>query len=573
MKLICLPLLAASVGLTLVSGLDAQEPKPAAPALGLTHLQRPKLVVGLMVDQMRWDFLYRYFDKYGEGGFKRLLREGFSCENAMIGQVPTFTAVGHATVYTGSVPAIHGITGNNWIEAVPNAALNEMPGVPVYCTDDSRFSVVGGQGAGQSPHKLLTTTITDELRLATNFRSQVVAISLKDRGSVIPAGHVDLPEERPAGAATVSAFWLDEANNFVTSSYYAKELPVWANQFNGAKVGEQLVSGEWYPLLPIKEYTQSTEDEAPWEVKTEPNGTLSFPHKISESYRQKVKDVIRNSPFGNSLTLQFAKAAVDGANLGGGSVTDFLAVSCSSTDYVGHKFGPNSIETEDTYLRLDRDLAEFFAHLDAKVGSGNYLVFLTADHGVAHSIGFMKKNRLPADEWKGSSLVDGLNTALKDQFGVEKLVFREYNNQFFFDAAKLTAEAARADAIKAAALAWLRLQPGVLFAVDMEKLGDTAVPEPLKTMLVNGWHRKRSGTLVIVPDPGWMPADKNTSTTHGAWNPYDTHIPVVFMGWGIRPGSTQDTVYMQDIAPTLAALLHIQAPNGSVGKPIRAVFR
>src|SRR5690242_6479202 len=308
--------------------------------LNAQQISRPKLVVGIAVDQMRWDYLYRYYPRYQDGGFKRLLNEGFSCENTFINYLPSFTAVGHTTIFTGSVPAIDGITGNDWID--------QLTGRSWYCTEDTTESTVGSSSKeGQmSPRNLLVSTITDELRLATNFQSKVIGVSLKDRASILPAGHT-----------ANGAFWFDDASgNFITSTYYMKQLPGWVNDFNKLNMPEKLTANEWNTLLPLSSYTQSSEDNVAWEGTFKNEKSPVFPHQISSLVKQN-KNTIRSTPFGNTLTLDFAKAAITGNDLGNGPVTDFLTINCASTDYVGHMYGPNSIEVEDVYLRLDRDLA------------------------------------------------------------------------------------------------------------------------------------------------------------------------------------------------------------------------
>ncbi|HLY71461.1 MAG TPA: alkaline phosphatase family protein, partial [Puia sp.] len=314
-------------------------------------VNRPKLVVGIVVDQMRWDYLYRYYDHYGNDGFKRLLNEGFSCENVLINYLPSYTAVGHSCIFTGSVPAITGITGNDWFE--------QLSGKRIYCTADSTVLSVGNESEDgkMSPRNLLVSTVTDELRIASNYRSKVVGISLKDRAAILPAGHT-----------ATAAFWLDDASgHFISSSYYMPKLPEWVNQFNNSNAIGKLIQNGWNTLYPINTYNESDSDAETYEGKF-PGETVSvFPHKINDVY-QKNKGSFRATPFGNSLTLNFAEAAVEGFELGSGSATDFLTINCASTDYVGHMFGPNSIEIEDTYLRLDKALADFFHFLDEKVG-------------------------------------------------------------------------------------------------------------------------------------------------------------------------------------------------------------
>lgn len=519
--------------------------------------QRPKLVVGIVVDQMRWDYLYRYYDRYGEGGFKRLLNDGFSCENTFINYLPSYTAVGHTVIFTGSIPAIDGIVGNDWID--------QITGKSWYCTEDTAEQTVGAAGkAGQmSPNNLLVSTITDELRLASNFHSRVVGISLKDRAAILPAGHT-----------ANGAFWFDDASGrFITSSYYMKDLPDWAKQFNASDEPEKLVAKGWNTLYPINSYKQSTADNVIWEGTFKGENAPAFPHDMKNIYKNDPGS-IRSTPFGNTLTLDFAKAAVNGYNLGNEGATDFLTVNCASTDYVGHKYGPNSIEVEDTYLRLDQDFASFFKFLDEKVGKGNYLVFLTADHGAAHAIGFMKEHQIPADFLVSKKIDASLNEFLTKKFGTDKLISSSINYHLGFDLKKISENNLDYDAVKKATVSFLQKQPGIQFAVDIDNIGFAPIPEPIKSMIINGYNTKRCGPIMIIPDAGWFAGHEGgTGTTHGNWNPYDTHIPLVFMGWKIKPGITNRHIRMSDIAPTLAALLHIQMPNGNVGEVISEVVK
>ena len=515
-------------------------------------LIRPKLVVGIVVDQMRWDYLYRYYNMYGDGGFKRLLNEGFSCENAYINYLPSTTAVGHSCIYTGSVPSITGISGNDWTE--------QLTGAHVYCTDDSTVNSVGvgaSPDGKMSPRNLLVTTITDELRMATQFQSRVVGISLKDRAAILPAGHT-----------ANAAFWMDdETGSFISSTYYMNKLPEAVIKFNKEKNIEKYLQRGWNTLYPIATYIASDSDNKSFEGKFPGESAPVFPHDIKTAYA-KNHGIFRSTPYGNSLTLDFAKTVLDAYQLGQGPVTDFLTINCASTDYVGHLFGPNSIEAEDVYLRLDQDLASFFNNLDSKIGKGNWLVFLTADHGAANAVGYSQEKRIPADFFVGSEIIASLTQLIQQKFGVSNSIRSGANYQINFDLKKIAAANADFEGIKKLAVDYLKTLPSVTYAVDMEKIRDAAIPEPIRTMIINGYNFKRSGQIQVVFQPAWLESYARTGTTHGTWNPYDTHIPLIFLGWDIHPGATASLVHMTDIAPTLATLLHIQAPNGNIGTPI-----
>lgn len=519
-------------------------------------VKKPKLVVGLVIDQMRWDYLYRYQSKYTEGGFKRLLNTGYSFNNVMIPYIPTVTALGHTSVYTGSVPSIHGIAGNDWTD--------KTTGKNVYCTTDTTVQPVGTQNskAGQhSPKNLWSTTITDQLGISTNFRSKVVGVSLKDRASILPAGH------NPTGA-----FWFDDSSgDFITSSYYMNELPTWVKDFNAKKVPSTLVAKGWNTLLPIEQYTESTSDNNPWEGLLGSAKTPTFPYEnLAADYEIK-KDNIRPTPFGNTLTLKFAEAAIDGYKMGRNADTDFLAINIASTDYAGHRFGPNSIEVEDVYLRLDRDLAAFFNMLDAKVGKGKYLVFLTADHGAAHAEGYMEANKM-ASGFFGEEFEKTLNSKLKEKFGEDKMIWGIENYQVYLNHNLIKEKNLETDKIKEEVIKILKSDPTVLYVVDLDEVAEASIPEPIKTRIINGYNWQRSGDIQVISHDGMLPPYSKTGTTHSVWNSYDSHIPLVFMGTGVKKGQSNKPHFMTDIAPTLAQFLKIENPSGCIGNPIPEVL-
>ena len=520
-------------------------------------IKKPKLVVGIVVDQMRWDYLYRYEKKYRKDGFKRMLKEGYSLNNVHIPYIPTITAVGHTSIYTGSVPSIHGIIGNNW--------LDKETGKSVYCTADPSVAPVGSddrKNGSHSPVNLWTTTVTDQLRIASNFRSKVVGVSLKDRASILPAGH-----------NPTAAFWFDDSTgNFITSTYYMNELPKWVNDFNNEKHPEKFLSNGWNTILPINEYTESTQDNVLWEQPVGSAKQPVFPYENLMTDYSKNKGVIRTTPFGNTLTLQFAKSALDHYELGKGDETDFLAINLASTDYIGHSYGPNSVEVEDTYIRLDNDLAAFFKTLDEKIGKNNYLVFLSADHGGANSEGFLKSNKIPSGFFD-EDLKRSLEEELQKKYQSERIVLGIDNYQIYLNDATINEKGLNTEKVKSIVIDYLNKKPEILFAFDLKATAITPIAEPLKSRAIAGYNWKRSGDVQIVPRDGMLPSYAKKGTTHGAWNSYDSHIPLIFMGWGIRNGKSNTDYYMTDIAPTISALLHIQFPSGNVGNPISEVIK
>ena len=523
----------------------------AAQQVNVSNVQRPKLVVGIVVDQMRWDYLYRYYARYGEGGFKRMLGEGFCVENCKIPYIPSVTAIGHSSIWTGSVPSIHGIAGNNFVK----------DGKVVNCTADDTVNPVGSDSkAGKmSPRNLWVTTIGDELRLATNNRSKVIGVALKDRASILPAGH-----------HANGAFWFDDkSGKFITSTFYMDKLPEWVNKFNKQKLPNKYLSQKWETLYPIDSYKESTSDDTNYENGIVEGEKAVLPLDLPTLYKKHGYKILRNTPFGCNLTFDIAKAAIEGENLGRNTDTDLLTISCSSTDYIGHQVGVNAIETEDCYLRLDKALADFFAYLDQTVGKGNYLTFLTADHGGVNNATFLQDQRIPAGIWNKKGLVDELNKNLKTKFNTNKdLVKTIMNYQVFFNTDIIEELGLDYAAIKQAVVDRLKKDKDVHYAFDMEKTSIESIPEELKFRAINGYNRERSGGVQIVLKPGHYDYYSSKGTTHGAWNPYDIHIPCLFMGWGIQHGESAQPHYMTDIAATVCAMLHIQAPNGCIGTPI-----
>jgi predicted AlkP superfamily pyrophosphatase or phosphodiesterase len=523
-------------------------------AFGSHAQQRPKLVVGIVVDQMRQDYLVRFQSKYGKGGFKRLLSEGFQFSQCNINYVPTYTGPGHAAIYTGTTPQINGIVGNEWLEC--------LSGDTMYCVADKWVETVGSETkAGRmSPRNMYTTTMTDELRLSTNFKGKVIGVCIKDRGSILPAGH-----------SANAAYWFDsKVGNFVTSTYYMNELPEWVKQFNAEKWPEKLINQTWNTYLPIETYTESDKDLSPYEgVLSDKEASPTFPHKLGE-IRKEGYGTLLTTPFGNTLTKLMAIKAMEKEGLGKDSITDFLALSFSSTDYIGHNYGINSIELEDAYIRLDRELEELFNYLDAQVGKGKFTVFLSADHGCAHNPQYLKDRKIPAGFFDYSKAIDSLKTQLKMVMNEDALIRYYENQQIYLNEPKAGGAMTRKELGNYISKFMMQFE-GVDFCITADQLNNTSWDWGIRSKIQKGFNASRCGDVYICLKPGWMELSRKTGTTHGSAFDYDTHIPFVLMGWGIKAGITNKPVSITDIAPTICDLIKIQTPSGCTGQSVYPV--
>ena len=524
--------------------------------------ERPKLVVGILVDQMRQEYLYRFYDKFGDGGFKRLLSDGFVLKNAHYNYVPTFTGPGHTSVYTGTTPAIHGIIGNEFYDKASKKIVN--------CVEDSRFVPVGvKEGNGDvSPARMLTTTITDELRIFSQKRSKVIGLSLKDRAAVLPAGHL-----------ANAAYWFDgKSGKFISSTYYMSKLPEWAEKFNKLGLAGKYLSQEWKTFFPIEQYTESGPDDSPYETWFLGKEKAVFPYKLTELRKKDGYNIITSTPFGNDLLTEMTKAAIEGEQLGRGTWTDFLTISFSSTDIIGHATGPNAVEMEDVYIRLDRDIEDLLTMLDQKIGIGNYTLFLTADHAVAEVPQYMRDNKIPAGYFNLNDLQINLNTYLRKYFPGKEIIGNISNYQVFLnqDAFGGDPKTSGIDLLVTTELIgnYLMTQEGVASVYTENMIRQTNYSEGgIKGMVARGYNARRSGDIAYVLEPGWIEATKIQGSTHGSPYSYDTNVPVLFYGRGIKNGSSVRYHPITDIAPTLSILLNIKFPSGCTGQPIEEVLK
>ncbi|MCX6288210.1 MAG: alkaline phosphatase family protein [Bacteroidetes bacterium] len=519
---------------------------------------KPKLVVGIVVDQMRWDYVNKFKPFFKtQNGFLKFLNQGASCNNNLIPYLPTVTACGHTAVYTGSTPAIHGITGNNWYDNIQQKM--------VYCVEDNSVQAVGieNSSAGKmSPLNVWTTTIGDELKLATNFKSKVYGISLKDRGAIIPAGH-----------SADGAFWYDsKSGNFISSTYYGKSLPTWLTNYNNAKKVDSFYKLGWSLSLPKSVYEANCDaDQNEYESSPFGKDAKGFPYNLNQ-YIGKDYGKVATTPYGNNLVLDVATKTLINEKMGLDDITDLLAVSFSSPDYIGHAFGPNSWETLDGYIKLDEILAQFFTILDQQIGKDNYTVFLTADHAVAPIPGYAQKNKIPA----GTISDDGIKTELGKMLSSKglnpKLISAITEFNIYFNHNLMDSLQVNQDKLTALITNYLEQKSNIIQVVESRKAAIAPLPQSIRERIVNGYNPQRSGDLIFITKSGVV-GGGNTGTGHGVFYNYDAHIPLLFYGKGIKKGQVNNVNYMTDIAPTITTLLGIQMPSGSIGKPILEVIQ
>jgi predicted AlkP superfamily pyrophosphatase or phosphodiesterase len=520
------------------------------------HLQaqdRPKLVVGIVVDQMKMEYLYRFSNDMSDNGFKRLMNNGYVFQNVQYNYMPTYTGPGHASIYTGTTPSVHGIVGNEW--------YSRRLGKERYCTDDAAVKTVGEgtKAEGEmSPKNLLSTTITDELRLATNFKGKVIGMSLKDRGAILPAGHF-----------ANWAFWYSKTGAFISSTFYGVTLPDWVTDFNAEKHYMDYINKGWDLLKPASTYDESLSDDNLYEGKL--NGAKPvFPYNLKEMYEKNDAGIIRATPFGNDLLEEFAKKSIEKEALGKDAITDFLTVSFSSTDYVGHNLGPRSMELQDTYLRLDLTIADFLNYLDKSVGKGNYLVFLTADHAGAENAKFLSDNKYKVTNIEPKEIKAALKKFSNYTFG-DDLVLNYSNFNLFFNREIMKTKGLDLQKVKQAFKDFLMTQDQVKRVYTEEEILAATGNDFYLNFIVKGYDPTEDGDLVVLDKPGYIEYGA-TGTSHGTTYTYDTHVPLIFYGWNIPKGETYDRKEITQIAPTLAQKLKVAFPSATEAKVLVEVL-
>ena len=521
-----------------------------------TENVKTKLVVGIVVDQMRYEYLTRFQERFGQGGFMRMVNDGFNCKNNHYNYVPTYTGPGHASIYTGTTPKYHGVISNSWYDKVSKKY--------VYCAGDDTVASVGTEDtSGQmSPQRMKTTTFADENRLFTQMRGKSIGISIKDRGAILPAGHT-----------ANAAYWFQGKleGNFISSTFYMTDLPNWVKTYNESNSVSKYMK-EWNTLYDISTYVESGSDLNDFEGGFKGKETATFPYDLKAlSSENGGFDILKSTPFGNSIVADFAIAAIDGEQLGKDNITDVLAVSFSSPDYVGHNFGVNSKEVQDTYLRLDKDLERLFNALDTKVGKGNYTVFLTADHGAVHVPSYLKSVKIPAGYISSTQTKVRFEAFLKEKYNSDELIESVSNNQVFLNREKVKELGLDLHEVQDAIVNEIINYRNIDKAYTAYAMSNTSYSSGIEKLLQNGFNQKRSGDVIYVYDPATI-SYSLTGSTHGSGMSYDTHVPLLFYGNGINKGSTVKRTRIVDIAPTISALLGISFPNGNIGLPIQSVL-
>jgi predicted AlkP superfamily pyrophosphatase or phosphodiesterase len=530
----------------------------AAPAAAPAQ---PKLVVVLVVDGLPSEQVQRYRDQFGEGGFRRLLTQGASFSNAHQAHGITVTAVGHTAILTGAYPYQHGIIGNNWIDPQTHAS--------VYCTEDTAYTYIGVEtspGDGTSPARMRVGTVGDELRYASGYRSKVVTVSGKDRGAILLAGKT--------GTAYM---YIDKSGNFASSTYYMQSHPQWVQRYQATRPQDRYYGKKWTPLLADSAYANDAADEL---YPAKPGVNNRFPFTFSSesgNLDTAYYNSLRTSPFLDELTFDFARAAVEGENLGNNpaGVPDLIGVSLSAHDYINHTYGPESKMSHDHLQRLDRMLASFLSYLDQRVGAGNVMVVLTADHGFPNTPEFAKSHHLDAGRIEGDKLVAALNQHLVDKYAAGNLVQATSLPNIHLDAKLIDKAGLKHEDVENTAARFLLEQPGLAQVYTRTQFENGALPATRMSLLMQrAWNRQLSGDLVVVTRPNWYFSWKDSGTSHGSPYAYDTNVPLLIMGqrW-IRPGNYAGYTEVVDIAPTLAHLLHLRPPAGAEGRVLTESLR
>jgi len=530
----------------------AQQPTWQAP---------PKLVVGVVVDQMRVDFIYRFWDNFEEGGFKRLVNEGAFCRDAQYPYSNTDTGPGHASIFTGSVPAYHGIVAND-----PYDRRLKRVG---YCVEDTSAIVLGvdEKTMGLSPRPLLASTLADEMERASGGKAITIGISLKDRSAILPMG-------RTADAA----YWFHDMRvAFVSSNWYMEELPAWIKTFNQHHGAATYMSGTWDLLLPIDRYHSPLPDNNPFESPLPGANAPVLPVDLDTLAKGKnATTAFINTPGANTILTDLALDAIKAEGLGADAITDLLSVSYSATDKLGHRMGPLALEVEDMYLRLDLEIARLLKGLDERVGKDAYTLFLTADHGAPDVPAYRASLGASAGYMDLKAVEDKVGSALVKTYGAGAWVLAVDDEKLFLDRELVRSKGLAIQSVQSIAAEAARTVPGMYDVYTAHDLEHATSSSSTRWLVTNGHHPDRGSDLYFVDLPGHIatyPASPARGTDHGGTWMYDTHVPLIFFGKGIEQGEFVKRVQITDVAPTIAMLIGCSLPDATVGQAIPEVLK
>jgi hypothetical protein len=526
----------------------------------LNAQKQPKIIVGIVVDQMCYDYIYRYQQHFSSGGFNRFLYKGLNCRNTLYIYVPTYSGPGHASIYTGTTPSNHGIVGNDWYQRQTKAVVN--------CVSDKAVQTVGSTSAeGQaSPRNLRTYTITDQLKLASP-ESKVISISIKDRSSILPGGHL-----------SDGSYWYDYASGkFITSTFFKNELPKWLQQFNQTKNADKYLR-TWDLLYPKNNYKSI--DESPYEVVLSGKKTATFPYDFKEmsAAANNAHQLFTVSPFANELLTDLAIEAISSEKLGIDDKTDMLCISYSTPDIAGHAFGPYSLEMEDMYARLDRQLEKLLSHLESLYGKDGFVVFLTADHAVVPVPQMLVDRKMPGGYLFLKERMNNLRKNVVQQFGAD-VIEAEENENIYLNQTRLDSLKLDKNEVSEYIAAQIRLWPEVKLAITQTSLlSGTGTLDEWGQMIQKGFDIARSGEVIFMLQPGYLSKSidepkAHTGTSHGSAFNYDTHVPLLWYGANIPSQNVYRPIQIVDIAPTLIHLMNLQRTGAMTGTPILEILQ
>jgi predicted AlkP superfamily pyrophosphatase or phosphodiesterase len=521
---------------------------------------RPKLVIGIVVEQLRYDQLEKFRDRLGENGIRKMLNEGTYFKNAGYDYMLTQSAPAHATISTGSEPAIHGITSDSWYIALKN----EM----VYCTQDSKVDPVGGsyEAGLHSPVNLLSSTFSDELEMSSKGKAKVFSIGQRESSAIFSAGHT-----------AKGVFWYDNiSGTWMSSTWYCKSLPAWLNDFNALKLSESYLNNPWVPVKPADQYTDCLPDSNRYEAGF--NGVSWFPYDLkkmtSKGLLNSKRDysLLRETPFGNSFTKDLAIRLIKEEGLGKDEITDFLAISFASTDYIGHRFGPSSVEAADALFRLDQDLAELLTFLNDSIGKRNVLIYFTSSHGVSEIPAVLENNRIPTGYFIQTQAMQLLKSYLNAVYGQGDWVKGYYEKQIFLN--RILIEDARIplEEIQKKVARFMVQFSGVASAYPYSAFEANDFSNGHLNRIVNSFSPQRSGDVIITLNPGWVEKSEYV-TNHNSPYEYDSHVPLIWYGWAVNRAVVTRKVNMTDIAATLSSLCKVPYPNACTGETLNELMR